>query len=199
MRIIGGRFRGHPIKAPRGRDTRPTTDQTREAIFNLVVSRISLPGVRALDLFAGTGALGLEAVSRGAAAATFVENAGSSLAVLRENVRALAVEAQCRIVRADVLAWLRQPPTAAWDLVLADPPYDLAALPRLPDLILPLMEEGGLLVLEHDRHTDFLEHPALETSRTYGRTVVSLFTVRSGAEESGRDASATFGGRGGVQ
>ncbi len=174
MRIIGGTFRGHRLRAPKGA-TRPTTDRTREAIFNLVQSRIALHGAHVLDLFAGSGALGLEAVSRGAAAATFVEERGAALGTIRQNATALGVADRCTLHRADVLRFLDSAPNARYDLVLADPPYALDAMARVPDLALPHLEVDGLLVLEHGAAHRFDEHPALETSRTYGQTVVSLF------------------------
>ncbi len=173
MRIVGGRLRGQRLRAPTGA-TRPTTDRTREAIFNLAHSRIDLADARVLDLFAGSGALGLEALSRGAASAVFVEQRGAALATLRANAEALGLAAQCTVRRAEALRFLRRD-EALYDLVLADPPYALDALDRLPDLALPRLAPGGLLVLEHGADRDFGGHEALETSRRYGQTVVSLF------------------------
>ena len=178
VRVVGGTFRGHRLSVPSGRSTRPTADRTREAIFNLVASRIALAEARVLDLFAGSGALGLEALSRGAAHATFVEKAGAALGTIKKNAAGLGVEARCTVVRADALRWLETAPST-FDLVLADPPYALGDLPRLPDLALPLVAPGGLLVLEHGGDASFETHPAHETSRSYGKTVVSLFRLGS--------------------
>lgn len=174
MRIIGGTFRGHRLRAPKDA-TRPTTDRTREAIFNLVQSRIALHDARVLDLFAGSGALGLEAISRGAASATFVEERGAALGTIRQNADTLGVVDRCTLRRADALRFLASAPDAQYDLVLADPPYALDAMARLPDLALPHLAPDGLLVLEHGTAHGFDTHPALETSRGYGQTVVSLF------------------------
>jgi 16S rRNA (guanine966-N2)-methyltransferase len=174
MRVISGTYRGHRLRAPKGA-TRPTTDRTREAIFNLVQHRVALPGARALDLFAGSGALGFEALSRGAAAATFVEQHRGALGVIRQNAAALGVSDRCTVLRADAFRFLEGPAGEPFDLILTDPPYALDALPRLPDLALAHLAPDGLLVLEHDATHAFDEHPALETSRTYGQTVVSLF------------------------
>jgi 16S rRNA (guanine966-N2)-methyltransferase len=176
MRIVGGTHRGHLLKAPKA-GTRPTTDRTREAVFNLVLARRPLAGARVLDLFAGSGALGLEALSRGAAHTTFVEQAGAALRVVRENAAALRLADRCTLLRADALRFLASPPAAPYDVAFADPPYDLPRLAELPDLALPLLAPGGLFVLEHDTAHDFEGHPALETSRAYGRTVVSLFSA----------------------
>lgn len=173
VRIVGGTFRGHRLTAPKG-PTRPTADRTREAIFNLAASRLALAEARVLDLFAGSGALGLEALSRGAAHATFVEQGGAALATIRKNAAAIGVEARCTVLRTDALRWLESG-TTSYDLVLADPPYALSRLSELPDLILPHLEPDGLLVLEHGGDTAFETHPKHETSRTYGQTTVSLF------------------------
>ncbi len=179
MRIVGGRLRGHRLRAPTG-PTRPTTDRTREAIFNLVQSRMGLAGARVLDLFAGSGALGLEALSRGAAEAVFVEQRGAALGTLRANAEALGVSEACVFHRADALRFVERA-AGPFDLVLADPPYALGALERLPDLALPRLAPDGLLVLEHGADRSFDAHPAWETSRAYGQTVVSLFRPGPGA------------------
>ncbi len=173
MRIIGGTFRGHRLVVPKG-PTRPTTGRTREATFNLIASRLDLHDVRVLDLFAGSGALGLEALSRGAAHATFVERSGAALGTIHKNAGSLGVAEHCTVHRADVLRWLKSA-SASFDLVLADPPYALDELGQLPDLALPLLAPDGLLVLEHGAGLEFGDHPAHETSRSYGQTVVSLF------------------------
>jgi 16S rRNA (guanine966-N2)-methyltransferase len=174
VRIIGGRFGRRPIDAPPGRDTRPTTDRVREALFSLLCARLDLDGARVADLFAGSGALGLEALSRGAAHATFVERHGPALAVARRNAAALGVLDDAALVRADALAWLART-TDTFDVVFADPPYDLARLAEIPALAQPRLRPDGLLVLEHDVRHDFAHAPGLLDVRTYGRTVLSLF------------------------
>lgn len=175
MRIIAGRFRRKGLLAPKGNLTRPTTDRAREAVFSMVESRIYLEGATVLDLFAGTGALGFEALSRGAERATFVEQDAAVLQFTRRNAEALGVESESTFFRSDVVAFLEHYSGPAFDLILADPPYELPDLPRLPALVLPHLEPDGVFVLEHDVRLSFDDHPNLETSRTYGRTVVSLF------------------------
>lgn len=175
MRIVAGLLRGRPLQAPRGDATRPTTDRTRESIFNLVAARLDLDGALVLDLFAGSGALGLEAISRGAAACTFVEAQPVALRVAKENARTLGVTEYGTFVRADAVAFAGRYEGPRFDLVLADPPYDLPALPHLPERLLPLLAPGGLLVLEHDNRHDFAAHPACTVARRYGQTVVSIF------------------------
>jgi len=181
MRITGGRLARRPIEAPRGDRTRPTTDRVREALFSIVAARMRLDGARVVDLFAGSGALGLEALSRGAAHATFVERHGATLAVARKNAGALGVVSRSAFVRADVLAALAQDggPLGTADLVLADPPYDLEAVPDLPALVCPRLAPGGLFVLEHDARHAFAEARGLVLTRAYGRTVVSVFEAEA--------------------
>ena len=183
MRIIAGRLRRRALRAPKGLLTRPTTDRVREALFNLIESRLALDAAHVLDLFAGTGSLGLEAVSRGAAAVTFVEQQARVLKVARQNAETLEVADLCWFFRADAVAYLERYNGPPFDLILADPPYDLEALPRLPGLALPHLNPGGLFVLEHDARLDFDTHPHLDTSRPYGRTVVSVFRSDVAEEE----------------
>ena len=175
MRITGGALARRPIDAPKGDRTRPTTDRVREALFSMLAARLGLAGARVLDLFAGSGALGLEALSRGAAHATFVERHGPTLAVARRNATALGVADRAAFVRADALAEAGRQADGRFDLVLADPPYDLAELPALPARVRRLLAPGGLFALEHDARHAFDDAPGLALSRAYGRTVVSLF------------------------
>lgn len=142
---------------------------------------MDLVGARVLDLFAGTGALGLEAISRGAAHATFVEQHGPTLSLARRNARDLGVADRCAFIRADALAHSARLGTEAgtpgrFDLVLADPPYALPEMESLPDALRPLLAPDGLLVLEHDARHDFSGHPACVFARDYGSTTrVSIF------------------------
>ena len=175
MRITGGAFARRTIDAPKGARTRPTTDRVREALFSALGSRMDLAGARVLDLFAGSGALGLEALSRGARHATFVEAHGPTLAVARRNAAALGVQDRATFARADARAVLARTGPAAFDLVLADPPYGLAGLAEIPGAARAVLAEGGLLVLEHDGRHDFADADGWRQSRAYGSTVVSLF------------------------
>ena len=125
MRIVAGAWRGRSLKAPPGETTRPTADRVRQALFDMLLhapwgGRGAIDGVRVLDGFAGTGALGLEALSRGAANATFLERDVAALAVLRSNITALRAQARCNVLTTDVLS---APPGAPCDLVFLDPPY----------------------------------------------------------------------------
>lgn len=187
MRIIAGHLRRRPLASPKGHLTRPTTDRTREAIFNLVASRLDLVGADVLDLFAGTGAIGLEAVSRGAAAVTFIEQSSQVLKFARQNAEALGVADHCTFLRADAVSYLERYGGPPYDAIFADPPYELDGLRRLPDLALPHLKSHGLFVLEHDNRLAFDDHPCLDTSRPYGRTIVSIFKPAPEGLEDGEE------------
>jgi 16S rRNA (guanine966-N2)-methyltransferase len=187
MRIIAGRFKRRQIKAPPGRLTRPTTDRTRESLFNLVESRLSLAGVHVLDLFCGSGSLGLEAISRGAEAVTFVDSDGRVLKTARENAEALGVEDMCEFIKADAVPFIQKYQGPPYDLIIADPPYHLASMALLPQMVIPHLHEHGLFALEHDARIVLDHHPHLETSRAYGRTVVSIFYPEPVVEDDDAD------------
>ncbi len=175
MRIIAGEFGGHGLKSPPGHETRPSTARVRESLFSLVDARIYLEGAEVLDLFAGTGALGLEAISRGADLVTFVEKKGNVLDYARANAEKLGVEDKCIFIQADAVEYLREYKGPELDLIMADPPYKLDEMRELPDLAIPHLHTDGVFTLEHSSHDWFDEHPHLMTSRPYGRTIVSLF------------------------
>ena len=174
MRITGGALARRTFEAPPGDRTRPTSDRVREALFSALGARMDLDGAAVLDLFAGSGALGFEALSRGAARATFVERHGPTLALLRRSARALGLADRAAFHRADALAFVRGP-AGPFDLVLADPPYALPELPDLPDRLRPLLRPGGLAVVEHDARHAFEGARGWVQSRTYGGTVVTVF------------------------
>ena len=151
MRIIAGEFGSRRLVAPKGRDTRPTLDRTREALFSILQPR--LPGACVLDLFAGSGALGLEALSRGASEAVFCDHQAEAARAVRQNISALQLEQRTRLLRMD---WARALALLAgegrvFDLILLDPPYDMSAAPVLQSLAMhALLADEGMIVLEHD-------------------------------------------------
>ena len=169
MRIVAGTHGGRRIAAPKGRDVRPTSDRVREALFSVLGARVH--GARVLDLFAGTGALGLEALSRGAAVAVFVDR---DTTAVRANLDALGFDAD--VHRRDALAYLRAT-AARFDLVFLDPPYREARSlgPKLADTLPAVLAPGALVVSESDRR-DPLDLPGLETldERRYGDTLIRL-------------------------
>jgi 16S rRNA (guanine966-N2)-methyltransferase len=173
-RVIAGRFGGRRLQAPPGDATRPTADRVREALFSILGDRTR--DARVLDLFAGSGALGLEALSRGARAATFVERAQPALDCLRTNLEALGAEAE--VVRADALRWLRGASAGArqYDLVFLDPPYRRAGAlgAELSDVLPVVLAPGALVVTESDRRAPLeLSIPATD-ERRYGDTLIRI-------------------------
>jgi 16S rRNA (guanine966-N2)-methyltransferase len=174
MRIIAGTHRGHTIHAPPGLGTRPTSDRVRESIFNIVGP---LDGAEVLDLYAGSGAMGLEALSRGAAHATFVERDGDAVRTIERNLDKLRLKAT--VVRRDaVTALAREAGTGRkYDLVLLDPPYDMYAdlQPQLARYLPAVLAEDGLLVVETDARVEPELPLALRTSRKYGSVRVTVY------------------------
>jgi 16S rRNA (guanine966-N2)-methyltransferase len=174
MRVIAGRYGGRRLIAPAGRDVRPTGDRVREALFAMLGD---VTGTRVLDLFAGSGALGLEALSRGAATATFVDRAPAALRALRANLAALAVDA-AELHRRDALGFAREAARNAhqYDLVFLDPPYrDAAALgPALAPLLPPVLASGARVVSESDRRAALELGLHVARERRYGDTVIRI-------------------------
>jgi 16S rRNA (guanine966-N2)-methyltransferase len=175
VRVIAGSRKGHKLAAPRGLDTRPTSDRVRENIFNIVGP---MDGARVLDLFAGSGALGIEALSRGAASAVFVEHDPEALRTIESNLDRLRLTG-ARVVRGDVLRTIAQEATAGgkYDLVLVDPPYGMLTeiQPRLARHLPPLLAADGLVVVETDARTEPDLPLPVRSSRKYGQTRVTLF------------------------
>jgi 16S rRNA (guanine966-N2)-methyltransferase len=176
MRIVAGRYGGRRLTAPRGDATRPTSDRVREALFQRLGP---LDGQRVLDLFAGSGALALEALSRGAEHATLVDSAPAAIKAIDANIAALTLDPeQTEVRRQDVRAFLRGARAARheYDLVLLDPPYRLAAeLGReLSPLIAGVLASGGRVVSESDRRTPLDLDPDLPLTdeRRYGDTLI---------------------------
>jgi 16S rRNA (guanine966-N2)-methyltransferase len=176
MRVIAGRFGGRRLKAPRGRATRPTSDRVREALFSTLGP---LDGADVLDLFAGSGALGIEALSRGAARAVFAERDAAAASALRENLDALGIgpeEAELR--RGDVLRALESARERAekYDLVFIDPPYRRAPDwgPELSALLPPLLSPSARVVVESDRRLPLELDMDIELQRRYGDTSITI-------------------------
>jgi 16S rRNA (guanine966-N2)-methyltransferase len=174
MRVVAGRYKGRRLVAPRGPATRPTADRVKEALFSILGDRVA--GASVLDLFAGSGALGIEALSRGAAGATLVDDDPAAIAAIRRNCEGVD---GAEVVRADARRFLRSARAASrqYDLVLVDPPYRLAGgLSReLGEAVAAVLAPGGLVVSESDRRTP-LDLPPLDRTdeRRYGDTLIRL-------------------------
>lgn len=175
MRIIAGHLRRRILKAPKGHLTRPTTERTRESLFNLIASRIDFEDIQVLDLFAGTGALGYESLSRGANLAYFVESNPKVMKVCKENAMLLELDEASVFYQSDVFSFLRSYNGHPYDIIFADPPYKIDGIPKLPDMVFPYLKPDGLFVLEHDQDHSFEEDERLIRTKAYGRTIVSIF------------------------
>jgi 16S rRNA (guanine966-N2)-methyltransferase len=168
VRVVAGQLKGRRLRAPSS--ARPTADRVREALFSILGD---VSGARVLDLFAGSGALGIEALSRGAASATFVERDARAAALVRRNLDSLGIEGE--VVRRDALAFLRSA-EGPYDLVLVDPPYDSASrlAGPLSELLPPLLSEDARIVTESDKRTPLLLPCPLLRERVYGDTRIAV-------------------------
>ena len=186
MRIIGGKHKGRALSSPAGQSTRPTSDRVRESIFNILthgIADFTLEGARVLDLFAGTGALGLEALSRGAKYCHFVDDSAAARGLIRANADSLGLIGHCKIWRRDATGLGTCSPLPAFDLVFADPPYAKG----LGEKALASVTQGGWLnagavvVLEEaEKVTVAAPAPlALLDQRAYGETQVLLFRIEA--------------------
>lgn len=180
MRVIAGRFGGRGLLAPRGEKTRPTSDRVREALFSILSSADPLDGARVLDLFAGSGALGIEALSRGAASAVFVDSAAGAVEVVRQNLKALGLDAEVSQVPA--IAYLKTAANrgAQYDLVFVDPPYRLASAlgPELSVALEPVVAADARVVTESDRRAPLALELPLADERRYGDTLIRIHATR---------------------
>lgn len=177
MRVITGSARGVRLKSPAGLQTRPTADRVKEALFSKI--QFELPGARVLDLFAGTGQLGIEALSRGAAEAVFVDARDSACALVRENLRLSKLEAQGRVIRADYLQFLKMC-NARFSVIFLDPPYAELflenALKKISEI--DILVNGGIIMTERPVGKELSLHlPGFQRSQDskYGKTLLTLF------------------------
>jgi len=177
VRVIAGSCRGRLLRAPAGPATRPTSDRVREAIFDVLGSLVDLEGMAVADLFAGSGAMGIEAISRGADTTVFVEDAPPAQRAIRGNLALLGIEDRARVVGQDVLRFLGRPHD--FDLALCDPPYDFSDWERLLTHL-----HAGLAVLESRRPVQVPAGWEIIRNKRYGGTLVTV--VRSlGAHQKG--------------
>jgi 16S rRNA (guanine966-N2)-methyltransferase len=184
MRVVGGRLKGRALKTPTSREIRPTSDRLRETIFDILAHRHvgRLEGARVVDLFAGTGALAIEALSRGANFALLVDSGTEARALLRANVEALGLGGVTRIWRADATALGRAPSAPPFDLAFLDPPYDRGMVgPALESLLSGgWLAADSLVVVEESAKVAILAPDGLELAdeRTYGDTKLAFLTPR---------------------
>tara|TARA_R110002167_G_scaffold61125_7_gene172361 strand:- start:177 stop:716 length:540 start_codon:yes stop_codon:yes gene_type:complete len=176
MRIISGKHKGRRISAPKKLPVRPTTDMAKEALFNILNNQIYFAELKVLDLFSGTGNIGYEFASRGAASITAVDADPGCVAFIGRTAKEL--EFDITAIKSDVFKFLEKTPLKV-DLVFADPPYDLPfeTFARIPALIFSqgILESDGVLVVEHSDKTDLSKLPYFKNSRKYGGSIFSFF------------------------
>lgn len=175
MRIITGLYKGRHFDIPRSFKARPTTDFAKENIFNVVNGYMELDGTTALDLFAGTGSISLELLSRGCSRVVSVEADRDHAAFIRQCMAKIGTDA-CMLIRGDAFRFMKSC-RQQFDFIFADPPYALKELSGIPSLIFEkgLLKEGGLLVFEHGKDNDFSSHERFVERRSYGSVNFSLF------------------------
>ena len=175
MRIISGQFKGRRLQVPTNITARPTTDFAKEGLFNLLNNRIDFEGIDVLDLFAGTGSIGIEFISRDAKSVISVEQNERHSAFIRKVCGELKIT-NLSLIKTDVFKFI-DTCHSQFDMIFADPPYELEQLAQIPDLIFnkKLLKEEGLFVLEHSSKNNFEQHPHFVDHRNYGNVNFSFF------------------------
>jgi 16S rRNA (guanine966-N2)-methyltransferase len=175
MRIISGTYRGRKIHPPNNLPLRPTTDFAKEALFNVLNNLVEYENLRVLDMFAGTGSISYEFISRGCKSVTALEKDPRCISFIHRTGLELKM-ANLFTCKTNALTYILQP-LDTWDLVFADPPYDMPQLPELPGLVLSgeALAPGGLFILEHPKKYDFKDLPGFEQLRNYGEVNFSFF------------------------
>ena len=188
MRIITGKYKGRHFDIPRSFKARPTTDFAKENIFNVINGYSDLDGAVALDLFAGTGSISLELLSRGCSTVISVEADRDHAAFIRQCMDKIGAEGNV-LIRGDVFRFVKSC-RQQFDFIFADPPYALSELPKLPRMILDrgILKPDGMLVFEHGKQNDFSDLPEFRERRTYGSVNFSIFTPVSSNESAEQQA-----------
>jgi len=177
VRIIGGSHKGRRIQAPTSLPVRPTTDRAKESLFNILHNYYDFEGLKVLDLFSGIGSISYEFASRDAAEVHSVELNPRCVNFITETVRKLNLE-NLFVIRANVFTFLARGGGKKYDIIFADPPYDLEGIEKIPELVFDkdLLEKEGWLIVEHSADIDFSEHPNLDQIRKYGKVNFSMFS-----------------------
>lgn len=175
MRIISGSYRGRQITPPRNFKARPTTDFAKESLFNVLNNHFDYENLEVLDLFSGTGSISYEFASRGARSVMAVELDSDHNKFIRQTAEKLDFD-QIKVIRGDAFAFIKRP-FQSFDLIFADPPYDLAGIEKLPDEIFrtTILSPGGWFILEHGSRLSFTAHPNFFQHRSYGSVNFSIF------------------------
>ncbi len=176
MRIITGKYGGRKINPPSKMPyTRPTTDVAKEGLFNILQNNISIPGIKTLDIFGGTGSISYELASRGAAELTIIEKAPKMYEFIKNKIEELKIE-NCEVIKSDVFRFLGNC-NEKFDLIFAGPPYALKNIDDLPRIIREkeLLKKDGWFILEHTPANNYENELFFKTQRNYGTTVFSIF------------------------
>ena len=184
MRIITGKLKGRNIPVPKSGLLRPTSDRAKEGIFSVIAARTYFDNTRVLDLFAGSGNLGFEAISRGAESCLFVDREPQHTRHIEKLARQFDIENQTRTLTQDIEIFLQVSTHESFDFIFADPPYDFPRMAEMIEIILTdhWLTEDGWFVLEHDKRHDFSEHSHCVYCKSYGRTIASIFKTDDSAE-----------------
>lgn len=182
MRIVGGKYKGRYFTPGKKFGARPTTDLAKEALFNILQNRFYFDDLSVLDLFAGSGSIGYEFISRGAKDVTFVEKNFSHVQFIKKVTTELAIE-NAQIIRDDTFRFLKKFP-GKFNIVFADPPYDLKQLGKIPNVVFEsgVLKENGILILEHSKENSFSNHQNFAELRNYGKVNFSFFSAGSTSE-----------------
>lgn len=178
MRIIGGNFKGRRFNPPKFFKARPTTDFAKESLFNLINNEIELEGAKVLDLFAGTGSISYELMSRGADFVCSVDINSKYLGFIKQTAEEINKEKKIiHTVKSDVLKFI-QKHELTYDLIFADPPYDLPGIDKIPYLIFDnqTLKKDAIVIVEHSSATDYSNHPNFKSLRKYGKVNFSFFS-----------------------
>ena len=176
MRIITGTARGRRLKSPKGDESRPTADSVKEAIFSAI--QFEIEGAVVADLFAGTGQLGIEALSRGAKRAYFVENSPEAVVIIRENLKLCGFSEKSEISSLSVAAFLKKAAGKKFDIAFVDPPYGQDLTNRTLPLLVPLMNENGIIVCEHEKEykpAERINNYAVYKTYKHGKTYITIY------------------------
>lgn len=184
MRVLAGKYKGRVLKTVPNISVRPATSKVKAAIFNILQSRVDWRNAVVLDLYAGSGSVGIEALSRGAERAVFVEFDRSALQFLKKNIESISLLSEAQVVFADVKKFLTTS-SRAYDVVFCDPPYAVEYLAELPSMVFEsgAVKEEGILIMEHPTRFEFTPNSLWEivVQKTYGRTSISMFQYRKEA------------------
>lgn len=181
MRIITGKLKGRKIPVPKSGLLRPTSDRAKEGIFSVIHARTYFDDTRILDLFAGSGNLGFEAISRGAANCLFVDREIQHIRHIEKMGKLFEIEQQVQTAAVDVEHYIESNTHGSFHFIFADPPYDYHLMESLIDTLLKnnWLKPDGWFILEHDKYNDFSDHPNCVYTKKYGRTIASIFMLNT--------------------